>query len=452
MNGMLTVFRNAWVDTQLRKKILYTLFILVLFRLGSCIFVPFLDNEAITTMISGASLLNYLDTMTGGALGKGTLLAMSITPYINASIIIQLLTVAIPPLERLSKEGEEGRKKLNKITKYTSLGIALLQATTFYFTLRNGVTDSSGRHQAILKFGDVYSGDGWSFEVILSAITIIGCFVAGASVIIWLGDRINENGIGNGISMILFAGIVARLPETISTFIALCKADMKNIIFVAVVVVIFALMIWFVIFMTNAERRIPIQYAKRVVGRKMYGGQSTHIPIKVAMSGVMPIIFAMSLMSLPQTILFFFHITGDGTSGHTFWESVARFFRTTSPGYAVIYFLLIIAFNYFYVSITYNPIEIANNLKKNNGAIPGYRPGKPTSDFIYNSLNKITLIGAIFLGIIAIFPIILSWINPDFSQLSLGGTSMLIIVGVALETVRTLESQMMMRHHPGFLD
>ncbi|MGN0678986.1 MAG: preprotein translocase subunit SecY [Oscillospiraceae bacterium] len=449
---MLTVFRNAWVDAQLRKKILYTLFILVLFRLGSCIFVPFLDNEAITTMISGASLLNYLDTMTGGALGKGTLLAMSITPYINASIIIQLLTVAIPPLERLTKEGEEGRKKINTITKFTSLGIAILQATTFYFTLRNGTQDGAGNHVAILKFGDVYSGDGASFEVILSAITIIGCFVAGASVIIWLGDRINEHGIGNGISMILFAGIVARLPETISTFIALCKADMKNIIFVCVVLVIFAAMIWFVIFMTNAERRIPIQYAKRVVGRKMYGGQSTHIPIKVAMSGVMPIIFAMSLMSLPQTILFFFHINGDGTSGHTFWESVARFFRTTSPGYAVLYFLLIIAFNYFYVSITYNPVEIVNNLKKNNGAIPGYRPGKPTSDFIYNSLNKITLIGAIFLGIIAIFPIILSWINPSFSQLSLGGTSMLIIVGVALETVRSLESQMMMRHHPGFLD
>ncbi len=452
MNGMLTVFRNAWVDTQLRKKILYTLFILVLFRLGSCIFVPFLDNEAITTMISGASLLNYLDTMTGGALGKGTLLAMSITPYINASIIIQLLTVAIPPLERLSKEGEEGRKKINQITKFASLGIALLQATTFYFTLRNGTQDANGRHVAILKYGDALSGDGVSFEVILSAITIIGCFVAGASVIIWLGDRINEKGIGNGISMILFAGIVARLPETIGTFIALCKADMKNIIFVCVVAVVFALMIWFVIFMTNAERRIPIQYAKRVVGRKMYGGQSTHIPIKVAMSGVMPIIFAMSIMSLPQTILYFFHINGDGTSGHNFWEGVARFFGTTSPGYAVLYFLLIIAFNYFYVSITYNPVEIANNLKKNNGAIPGYRPGKPTSDFIYNSLNKITLIGAIFLGVIAIFPIILSWINPQFSQLSLGGTSMLIIVGVALETVRTLESQMMMRHHPGFLD
>ncbi len=452
MNGMLTVFRNAWIDTQLRKKILYTLFILILFRLGSSIFVPYLNNNAITTMISGASLLNYLDVMTGGALGKGTLLAMSISPYINASIIIQLLTVAIPPLEKLQKEGEEGRKKLNTITKLTSLGIAILQATAFYFTLRNGATDSNNNHVAILRYGDVYDSSSDMFSIILSAITIIACFVAGASVIIWLGDRINEKGVGNGISMILFTGIVARLPDTIGEFYALCKSDMKNIFFVLAVIVIFAAMVWFVIFMTNAERRIPVQYAKRVVGRKMYGGQSTHIPIKVAMSGVMPIIFAMSLMSLPQTILLFFGIRGDNSTDHTFWEGVARFFSTTSPAYAIIYFVLIIAFNYFYVAISYNPIEIANNLKKNNGAIPGYRPGKPTSDFIYNSLNKITLIGAIFLGIIAIFPIILSWINRDFSNLSLGGTSLLIIVGVALETVRSLESQIMMRHHPGFLD
>ncbi len=454
MNGMLTVFRNAWVDTQLRKKILYTLFILVLFRLGSCIFVPFLDNNAITEMISGASLLNYLDVMTGGALGKGTLLAMSITPYINASIIIQLLTVAIPPLERLSKEGETGQKKIQQITKFVTLGIAALQATAFYFTLRNGINNNG--HTAILRYGDVYDTSSDMFSVILSAITIIACFVAGSSVIIWLGDRINEHGIGNGISMLLFAGIVARLPDTISSFVGILASDKdnigKNIAFVLVTVVIFVAMIWFVIFMTNAERRIPVQYAKRVVGRKMYGGQSTHIPIKVAMSGVMPIIFAMSLMSLPQTICFFFGIKGDGTSGHDFWEGFVRFFAHTSPAYAVIYFLLILGFNYFYVAITYNPVEIANNLKKNNGAIPGYRPGKPTSDFIYNSLNKITLIGAIFLGIIAVFPIALSWINPSFSQVSLGGTTMLIIVGVALETVRSLESQIMMRHHPGFLD
>lgn len=443
MNGMLTVFRNAWVDTQLRKKILYTLFILVLFRLGSCIFVPFLNNTAITQMISGASLLNYLDVMTGGALGKGTLLAMSITPYINASIIIQLLTVAIPPLERMQKEGEAGQKKLNMITKITSLGIAIFQATAFYFTLRNA-KDADGRSLNILK----YSGN--DFSSVLSGITIVACLVAGASVIIWLGDRINEKGIGNGISMILFAGIVARLPESIVGLVRTCQADNSKIPLVALIGVIFVAMIWFVVFMTNAERRIPVQYAKRVVGRKMYGGQSTHIPIKVAMSGVMPIIFAMSLMSLPQTILYFFNITGDGTSGHDFWEGVARFFSHTSPWYAVIYFVLIIAFNYFYVAISYNPVEIANNLKKNNGAIPGYRPGKPTSDFIYNSLNKITLIGAIFLGIIAIFPIIFQQITAI--QVSLGGTTMLIVVGVALETVRSLESQIMMRHHPGFLD
>ncbi len=449
MNGMLTVFRNAWVDTQLRKKILYTLFIIILFRLGSNIFVPFLDNNAIATMMNGASLLNYLDVMTGGSLGKGTLLAMSITPYINASIIIQLLTVAIPPLEKLSKEGDEGRKKINTITKITSLVIAVLQATAFYFTLRNG-NNTDGSHTAILKYGDIYDTTSDTFSVVLTAITIIACFVAGASLIIWLGDRINDKGIGNGISMILFAGIISNVPSAINYFIQMCSGEgnMSNIIYVIIILIIFVAMVWFVIFMTNAERRIPVQYAKRVVGRKMYGGQSTHIPIKVAMSGVMPIIFAMSLMSLPQTICYFFGV--DGT-GEGFWNGFVRVFSQSSPVYAVIYFLLIIAFNYFYVSIQYNPVEIANNLKKNNGAIPGYRPGKPTSDFIYNSLNKITLIGAIFLGIIAIFPIIFS-LCTGLTGVSLGGTTILIVVGVALETVRSLESQIMMRHHPGFLD
>lgn len=443
MNGMLTVFRNAWVDTALRKKILYTLFIIILFRLGSSIFVPFLNNEGIKDLIGDASLLNYLDTMTGGALSQGTLLAMSITPYINASIIIQLLTVAIPPLERLSKEGEEGRKKINKITKFTSLGIAVIQAVAFYFTLRGGVRTDYGVTE-LLKYGEGTD----TLAQVLSAITIVACFVAGASVIIWLGDRINEKGIGNGISMILFAGIVARFPDDVNTYIKLCQTDASKIPFIVVIVLIYIAMMWFVIFMTNAERRIPVQYAKRVVGRKMYGGQSTHIPIKVAMSGVMPIIFAMSIMSLPQTICFFFGINGTGDS---FWDGFVRFFSQNSPVYAVIYFLLIIAFNYFYVAISYNPVEIANNLKKNNGAIPGYRPGKPTSDFIHNSLNKVTLIGAIFLGIVAIFPIIFSMVS-GIPGLALGGTTMLIVVGVALETVRSLESQIMMRHHPGFLD
>ncbi len=431
---MFEVFRNAWKVAELRKKILYTLFIIVIFRFGSAVFVPFLDSSAIAGMLGDGTLLSYLDTMTGGSLSQGTLFAMSITPYINASIIIQLLTVAIPPLERLSKEGEEGRKKLNTITKLTSLGLALFQAIAFYVALRN---------YGVVKY---MSG----FEGVLAGITIVACFVAGASLIIWLGDQINEKGIGNGISMILFAGIVARGPSSVYELIMTMKDDMKNAILVPVILIIFIAMIALVVLMTNAERRIPVQYAKRVVGRKMYGGQSSHIPIKVAMAGVMPIIFAMSVMSLPQTICYFFGITGDGTSGHDFWEGFVRLFSQSSWLYGILYFILIIAFNYFYIAIQYNPVEIANNLKKNNGAIPGIRPGKPTSEFISNSLSKVSLIGAIFLAFIAIFPIVFQMITKI--NVSLGGTTMLIVVGVALETVRSLESQMMMRHHKGFLE
>jgi len=431
---MFEVFRNAWKDTNLRKKILYTLFIIVIFRLGSNIFVPFLDMSAIAELMGDESLLSFLDTMTGGSLSNGTLLAMSITPYINASIIIQLLAVAIPALEKLQKEGDEGRKKLSTITKLTSLGLAIFQAIGFYFLLNV---------RGAVKYTDGFSG-------VLAAITIVICFVAGASLIIWLGDQINEKGIGNGISMILFAGIVARAPSSVFALVQSMTADMKNAILVPIVGIIFVIMIGLVVLMTNAERRIPVQYAKRVVGRKMYGGQSSYIPIKVAMAGVMPIIFAMSVMALPQTICSFFGIYGDGTSGNDFWEGFVRLFSQSSWLYAILYFILIIAFNYFYIAIQYNPVEIANNLKKNNGAIPGIRPGKPTSDFIYNSLSKISLIGAMFLAFIAIFPIIfrqLSGIN-----IALGGTTMLILVGVALETVRSLESQMMMRHHKGFLE
>ncbi|MGN0577105.1 MAG: preprotein translocase subunit SecY [Ruminiclostridium sp.] len=432
---MFEVFRNAWKDINLRKKILYTLFIIVIFRLGSCLFVPFLDNEVIASMMGEGTVLSLLDTMTGGALSQGTLFSMSITPYINASIIIQLLAVAIPALEKMSKEGDEGRKKLNKITKFTSLGLALFQAIAYYIYLRN---------LNAVKYTDGFGG-------VLAAITIVACFVAGASLIVWLGDQINEKGIGNGISMILFAGIVARGPSAVFTMVQSMTADMKNAILVPIILIIFVLMIGLVVLMTNAERRIPVQYAKRVVGRKMFGGQSTHIPIKVAMAGVMPIIFAMSVMALPQTICMFFGIYGDGRSGNDFWEGFVRLFSQSSWLYAVLYFLLIIAFNYFYIAIQYNPVEIANNLKKNNGAIPGIRPGKPTSDFIQNSLSKITLIGAIFLAFIAIFPIIFQNIT-GLRNISLGGTTMLIVVGVALETVRSLESQMMMRHHKGFLE
>lgn len=430
---MFEVFRNAWKIAELRKKILYTLFIILIFRFGASIFVPFLDISVIKQMISGVDLLNYWDTMTGGSLSNGTLFAMSITPYINASIIIQLLTVAIKPLERLAKEGEEGRKKLNKIQKFVALGLAVFQAVAFYIALRN---------QGAVVYTDGFSG-------IMAAITICACFIAGASLIIWLGDQISDKGIGNGISMILFAGIVARTPSDIYGLIQQMQAEQaQNYILVPIIILIYVGMIALVVLMTNAERRIPVQYAKRVVGRKMYGGQSTHIPIKVAMAGVMPIIFAMSIMSLPSTICWFFGINGQGDS---FWDGFVRVFSSTSWVYAVIYFLLIIAFNYFYIAIQYNPIEIANNLKKNNGAIPGYRPGQPTADFIKNSLSKISLIGAIFLGFIAIFPIIFQNVS-GITGLSLGGTTLLILVGVALETVRSLESQMMMRHHKGFLE
>lgn len=434
---MFEVFRNAWKLADLRKKIFYTLFIILIFRLGASIFVPFLDTDKISSVLGidngNGSLFSYWDQMTGGSLSNGTLFAMSITPYINASIIIQLLTVAIKPLERLAKEGDEGRKKLNKINKLVALGLAIFQAVAFYITLRNG---------------GVVIYDNGGFEEILAATAIVGSFVAGASLIIWLGDQISEKGIGNGISMILFAGIVSRIPGDIIGLFNTIQTDIKNAIFVPIILVIYVAMITLVVLMTNAERKIPVQYAKRVVGRKMYGGQSSYIPIKVAMSGVMPIIFAMSIMSLPATICFFFGIDGTGTS---FWDGFVRLFSTSSWLYAVLYFILIIGFNYFYVAIQYNPIQIANDLKKNNGAIPGYRPGQPTADFINNSLSKVTLIGAIFLGFIAIFPIIFQNLS-GIQGLSLGGTTILIVVGVSLETVRSLESQMMMRHHKGFLE
>ncbi len=430
---MFQVLRNAWSDPALRKKILFTLLIIVIFRFGAAIFVPFLDPSAIKNMMGDGTILNYLDVITGGSLSNGTLFAMSITPYINASIIVQLLTVAIPPLERLSKEGDEGRKKINKITKYVALGIGLFQAIAFYIGLRN--------------VNAVYYVDG--FDGVLAAITIVACFTAGASLIIWLGDQISQKGIGNGISMILFAGIISRVPNmVINLFKQISMDAAQNWVFVPLILVIYVVMIAFVILMTNAERRIPVQYAKRVVGRKMYGGQTNHIPIKVAMAGVMPIIFAMSIMSLPTTIGYFFGVTSQ-TEG--FWGGVMAFFSSNSVFYAIIYFFLIIGFNYFYIAMQYNPVQIANDLKKNNGAIPGYRPGKPTSDFIHNSLSKVTLVGAIFLGIIAIFPIIFQNLT-GLTGLSLGGTTILIVVGVALETVRALESQMMMRHHKGFLE
>lgn len=439
---MLQTLRNAWKVAELRKKILFTLFIIIIYRIGCAVPVPYLDQSAIQSWFdsssSGGNFFSYLNMLSGGAFSQATLLCLSISPYINAQIIIQLLTYAIPPLERMSKEGMEGRKKLNKITRYTSLGIALFQGWAYYLTLKNSASAVS------------YTS---GFAGVFAEIVIIGCFTAGASFVIWLGDQINEKGIGNGISMLLFAGIIARGPTAVWYLIEMMSSgEVKYMILVPVVIVIFLLMILFIIFMDNAERRIPIQYAKRVVGRKMYGGQNSYIPIKVAMSGVLPIIFAMSFMSLPSTLELFISRPSDPSG---FWQNfycgLLDWFSTDSLFYAVLYFLLIIGFNYFYVSMQYNPVEIANNLRQNNGGIPGIRPGRPTSDFIKRVLSKITLVGAIFLGIIAIFPIIFTNVT-GISGISMGGTSILIVVSVALETVRTLESQMMMRHHKGFLE
>jgi len=432
--------RNAWKTPELRKKLLYTLLIIVIFRLGCAIPVPFLDPNALSNIVQDGNIFGYLDMLSGGALSKGTVFALSIQPYINASIIVQLLTYALPPLENLQKEGEEGRKKIQKITGYVALAISLVMSYAYYLTMR--------------KMGavDYISG----FEGVFAAIVIMAVFTAGSNLIVFLGNLVNENGIGNGISIILFAGIVARCPSDVKDMVELAISDPNKYVFpVIFVLLIYVVMIGFIVLMNEAERRIPIQYAKRVVGRKQYGGQNTHIPVKIAMSGVMPIIFAMAFMSIPQTIeMFVAAPTGDPATwsfGQKFYHGFLNFFNYSSGWYAVIYFILIIAFNYFYVSMQYNPIEIANNLRQNNGGIPGIRPGKPTSDFIQRVLSKITLIGAVCLGIIAIFPILFHMAVPAMN-ISMGGTSILIIVSVVLETVRTMESQMMMRHHKGFLE
>lgn len=431
---MFETWKNAFKQEDLRKKILYTLFIIFIFRLGSAIPTPFINPTALKSMVSGgADFLSYLNIMTGGGLEQANIFAMSITPYINSSIIIQLLTVAIPALERLAKEGTEGQKTIQKITRYTTFVLAIMQAIGFYFVMR--------RTSGVLEYTTGFSG-------VFAAIVIVAVFTAGTAVVVWLGDRITEKGVGNGISIILFAGILSRGPAAFMQLAAWWQLGSSNPMYyflVPFIVLVFIAMIAFIVFMTDAERRIPVSYAKRVVGRKMYGGQNSHIPIKVNMTGVMPIIFAMSFLSIPNMIGSFANVKEGG-----FWDKFFKLFQTNSWVYAVLYLLLIVAFNYFYVTIQYNPVEIANNLRKNNGAIPGIRPGKPTSDFIARVISKVTLVGAIFLGIIAVFPIVFSAITK--ANVSLGGTSILIIVGVALETMRQMESQMMMRHHKGFLE
>jgi len=430
---VLETLRNAWKIDELRKKILFTLFIVLLYRLGNAIPVPYVDVAKLSAYFDQLknTVLGLYNVMSGGSFSKATIFALSIQPYINASIIIQLLTIAIPALERLQKEGgEEGQKKLASITRYSTVGIGLLQGFAYYLLIRNNnLLAESGVWQAIV---------------------IIMTFTAGSALIMWLGEQISEFGIGNGISIILFASIVARFPNGIIQMVTNVSSGGISVIGMIGMLLGALAIIVLIVFVTNAERRIPVQYSKRVVGRKMYGGQSTHLPMKVNMSGVLPIIFAQSIASLPATVAAFFPSPTEGT----FWYGFLKAIDTTSLLYAIIYFLLIIFFSYFYSTVQFNPVEIANNLKKNGGFIPGFRPGKPTSEYIQKSLNKITLFGAIYLGIVAVVPIIISVFSESArnSGISLGGTSIIIVIGVALETVRALEAQMIMRNYKGFLD
>ena len=430
---MLTTLRNAWKIPDLRKKLLFTLLILVIYRLGNCITVPFVDVNTLAETFDyylSNTILGLYNAMSGSAFSSATVFALSIQPYINASIIIQLLTIAIPSLERLSKEGgEEGRKKITRITRYTTVGLGLVMGFAYWVMLKN------------------YTAQGYAILAetgALSGLVIILSFMAGSTFVMWLGEQITEFGIGNGISIILFANIISRIPSgAITMGTNVVNGGMSWYGALLILIGMLALIV-LIIFVSNSERRIPVQYAKRMVGRKMYGGQNTHLPIKVNMSGVLPIIFAQSIASLPATIAMF-----AGMSTENGWYKYV--FSHTSAIYAVCYFLLIIGFSYFYATVQYNPVEIANNLQKNGGFIPGFRPGKPTANFISKVITKITFFGALYLGIVALLPILVGDIFK-ISSLSIGGTSVIIVVGVALETAAALEAQMLMRHYKGFLE
>ena len=443
---MIETIRNAWKIPELRKKILFTIFALLIFRLGSVVPVPFIDSDLLgNTLNSMGGIFSLLGTMNGTAFSMAAVFALGVQPYINSSIIIQLLTVAIPALERLQREGgEEGRKKIAAITRYVTVAIAILQGLGYYTLV------ASTNNGALL---DTAGLPGWWVAVV-----IILCFTAGSAFVMWLGEQITEFGIGNGISIILFAGILSRVPgmvESIYTGISnnlngVTGEGVFNIPWWGAILIVIGMLaiVVLIVFIQNSERRIPVQYAKRVVGRKMYGGQSSHIPLKVNMSGVMPIIFAQAIASLPSTIGMFFGKSANSEGG---WGVFLSVFNTTSIVYIIVYFLLIVGFSYFYSTMQFNPVEVANNLKKNGGFIPGFRPGKPTADFIHKVLGKITMFGALYLAIIAIAPIVTGAII-GVSSLAIGGTSVIIVVGVALETTKAMEAQMMMRHYKGFLE
>ena len=450
---MLKTLRNAWSIPELRQKMLFTLFILLLYRIGAAIPVPFVTATSLKVAELGGSgsIFSYLNILSGDSFSKGTLFALAVSPYITAQIVIQLLAVAIPALEKLSKQGEEGRKKLERITRYLTVGLALITAFGYYKLLNST--------QMRNYYGEIVTQGSNKFENVFIAVTIILCYTAGASLIMWLAEKIDEQGIGNGISMILFANILCGIPSTIASFSAQITEYLKkdnSYVAVAVVLSILAILvvlasIIFMVYMTDAERRIPVQYAKRVVGRKMYGGQNSNLPIKLNMSGVMPIIFASTIVSLPVTIIYLCQPKEGG-----FWSKVQHALSSDNWIYAVVLFVLIIAFAYFYISISFNPVEVANNLMQQGGSIPGIRPGKPTAQYIQKVLNKVVLMGAFFLGIIACVPLIINIISTELFSVGIGvvsfsGSSLLIVVGVALETIRDMESQLAMRHYKGFL-
>jgi len=424
---VLQTLRNAWKIPELRKKVIFTLFILLIYRVGNVIPVPFIDVATLRSYFDQTlsnTILGLYNAMSGSAFSRATVFALGIQPYINASIIIQLLTIAIPALERLAKdEGEDGKKKIARITRYSTVALGLLMGWAYYMMLRNY---SSASFTIIEETG------------FLPALVIILAFTAGSALVMWLGEQITEFGIGNGISMILFANIVSGLPSMLYNLVQMAWWK------IVIVLVGMVALILFIVFINDAERRIPIQYAKRVVGRKVYGGQNTNLPIKVSMSGVMPVIFAQSICSLPATICAFTG-TNSGWAYKYLWSNNSAF-------YAVVYFLMIFFFSWFYSTIQYDPMEISNNLMKNGGFIPGFRPGKPTATFIQKVINKIVVFGAVYLGIVAMLPIIAGDLMSGFNSLAIGGTSVIIVVGVALETVQALEAQMLMRHYKGFLD
>ncbi len=441
---MIQTVRNAWKIPELRRKMIFVIFALLIFRLGSAIPVPFINSDMLSSQLASASgtIFGLINVMSGDAFSRATVFALGIQPYINSSIIIQLLTVAIPALERMAKEGgEEGRKKIAAITRYATVLIAVVQAFGYYTLIKS--------------YGLITVPDGYG---VWGAIVIIASFTAGSAFLMWLGEQITEFGVGNGISIILFAGIVSRVPAMVLTLWNGAKASLGMAVApgysaiplwaIPLLVIGILAIIMLIVFVSDAERRIPVQYAKRVVGRKMYGGQSSHIPMKVNMSGVMPIIFAQSIASIPATIGMFVPSAQTEGSG---WNTFLKVFDSSGAVYCVVYFLLILGFSYFYATIQFNPIEVANNLKKNGGFVPGFRPGKPTADFIAKVLSKITMFGAIYLAIIAILPIVVTGLL-GLSNLSIGGTSVIIVVGVALETVKQLEAQMLMRHYKGFLE